>query len=134
MRTDVVAMLCEELKRLKEWKSAVEDAAIVNWTLNAENANNPRKAIADLIGCIMRESLDPMRSQPAAELHAKVAALEQQVAALRADAERYRWLKANRLTDDMDDAFLSLPVEMGDRIDMGEAMDTAIDAARANPS
>lgn len=52
---------------LRAWKDAVEDAAVVHWTLNDENANDPRKAVADLIAMVQRMDFDPAISEVAAK-------------------------------------------------------------------
>lgn len=76
-------IIASHIAPLEAWKAAIEEAAVVNWTLTAENANDPRKAVRDLIACIMREALDPMVSQPASDLHEKIKGLESDNAALR---------------------------------------------------
>lgn len=52
---------------LRAWKDAVEDAAVGYWTLNGENANDPRKAVADLIAIVQRMDFDPAISEVAAK-------------------------------------------------------------------
>ena len=64
-----------------------------------------------------------------ATLRASLAEAQAQRDALRADAERYRWLRANRLQPDAGSWFLSLLVY--EEVDDGPAaLDRAIDAAR----
>lgn len=62
------------------WKTAVLDAAVVNWTYTKEHETNPRKAVNDLLAWESQVALDPAVSEPAAALHAYIKELE---AALR---------------------------------------------------
>lgn len=75
--------LKDELVVAKAWQEAVIDAAVVNWTLSTENANNPRKAIADLIAQVQREALDPAISAPVHDLHERIRLLETENTSLR---------------------------------------------------
>ena len=60
-----------EAASLREWKQAVIDAGVVNWTLSTEWENDPRRAIQDLIVMAGEIALDPTVSEEAAKLHAK---------------------------------------------------------------
>ena len=42
-----------------EWQEALHDALTNVWALSAENQNDPRKAVADLIAAETRIALDP---------------------------------------------------------------------------
>ena len=56
-----------ERDRLRAWKAAVEEAGVVNWTLTAENENDPRKAVAALLAMQSQQALDPAISREAAK-------------------------------------------------------------------
>ena len=53
---------------LQRWKDAVIDALVVSYTLNAENENDPRRALNDLAAWAQMVALDPAVSLAAAEL------------------------------------------------------------------
>lgn len=50
------------------WKESLIDAAVVNWVLSSENADDPKKMIYDLMACVVREALDPAISKDALRL------------------------------------------------------------------
>lgn len=75
-----IAALEAENAALREWKTAITDAAVVSWTLTAENENDPRKAVNDLLNWTSKVALDPRVSKEAAELHETIAALRAEVA------------------------------------------------------
>lgn len=73
--TEVAHQLLLAVESLRKWKDAITDAGVVNWTLSEENANDPQKAIADLLSMQWRQALDPAVSQEAAALRRKAAEL-----------------------------------------------------------
>jgi len=79
-----VDTVCDVLEEATKWKEAVIDAAVVDWTLTAENVNNPRKCVEDVLAWQSKLALDPAVSKEAHDLHD---ALEQ---AQRSLAECYR--------------------------------------------
>ena len=42
-----------------EWREAVHDELVTTWTFSAENKDDPRKALQDIINGHVRASLDP---------------------------------------------------------------------------
>ena len=53
---------------VNEWREAVIDALVINWTLDSTNENNPRKALQDLIRIETEMALDPKISGAAQAL------------------------------------------------------------------
>ena len=51
-----------------EWREAVHDELVTTWTLSAENKDDPRKALQDIINWHVRVSLDPAVSSDAQAL------------------------------------------------------------------
>lgn len=51
-----------------EWREAVHDELVTTWTLSAENKDDPRKALQDIINWHVRVSLDPKVSSDAQAL------------------------------------------------------------------
>jgi len=51
-----------------EWREAVHDELVTTWTLSAENKDDPRKALQDIINWHVRVSLDPAVSSDAQSL------------------------------------------------------------------
>ena len=51
-----------------EWREAVHDELVTTWTLSAENKDDPRKALQDIINWHVRVSLDPDVSSDACAL------------------------------------------------------------------
>ena len=51
-----------------EWREAVHDELVTTWTLSAENKDDPRKALQDIINWHVRASLDPAVSSDAQAL------------------------------------------------------------------
>lgn len=74
--TAIRAQDAVRIAELEKWKDAIVDAGVVNWTLSEENANDPRRAVGDLLTLQTQIALDPKVSQPADELHSRIAALE----------------------------------------------------------
>ena len=72
-----------EVEWLRGWKDAVIDAAVVSWTLKPEHENDPRAAVNDLLAWTSSVALDPLVSEPAAELHARAEISESRLAAAR---------------------------------------------------
>jgi hypothetical protein len=58
-----------------EWRCAVIDAAVVNWTYTKEDEDNPYLAVCKMVACAARESLDPLISVEAKKLHDRIAEL-----------------------------------------------------------
>lgn len=50
------------------WREAVHDELVTTWTLSAENKDDPRKALQDIINWHVRVSLDPAVSSDAQAL------------------------------------------------------------------
>lgn len=69
-----------ERDEFKRWRDAIDDAAVVNWTLTSENKDDPRKAINSLLVQAQKEALDPAISEPAEKLHAELARTRQELA------------------------------------------------------
>jgi hypothetical protein len=65
----------EQVQELQQWKDAITDAAVVNWTLSKENAEDPKRAINDLLCMAEQQALDPLISEPAAKLHQQIQGL-----------------------------------------------------------
>jgi len=51
-----------------EWREAVHDELVTTWTLSAENKDDPRKALQDIINWHVRVALDPAVSSDAQAL------------------------------------------------------------------
>ena len=51
-----------------EWREAVHDELVTTWTLSAENKDDPRKALQDIINWHVSVSLDPAVSSDAQAL------------------------------------------------------------------
>jgi len=51
-----------------EWREAVHDELVTTWTFSAENKDDPRKALQDIINWHVRASLDPAVSSDAQSL------------------------------------------------------------------
>lgn len=54
------------IEDLRPWRDAVIDAMVVDWVLSAENKDDPRRAINDLICWNIKVALDPAVSKEAA--------------------------------------------------------------------
>ncbi|HXI98800.1 MAG TPA: hypothetical protein VNG73_07635, partial [Gemmatimonadaceae bacterium] len=63
------------LRALGEWREAIIDAAVVNWTYKQEHEVNPRAAVNDLLAWQSKIALDPRVSLRAKELHDKIRTL-----------------------------------------------------------
>ena len=57
-----LAAVAAERDEARRWKEAVEDAAVVSWTLSEANENDPRKAINDLLCCVQDMALASVRT------------------------------------------------------------------------
>ena len=79
-----IASLEARLAEALKWREAITDAAVVNWTLSAENENDPRRAVADLLAMQSAQALDPAVSKEAAEWRDKLA----EAARAREEAEK----------------------------------------------
>ncbi len=84
-----------------EWRDAVIDAAVVNWTYQKAHETDPRAAIHALLCQAQREALDPVISEEAAKLHAQLTASEQ--AREKIQTELHYWLKRVPLSTLSDD-------------------------------
>lgn len=65
------ARALEEREELSRWKDELTDIGVVNWVLSAENKNDPRRLIADIVQQNVKEALDPAVSKEAAALVAR---------------------------------------------------------------
>jgi hypothetical protein len=73
-----------QLDEALEWKRAVEDAAVTDWTYNA--SHTPREAVAALLAWQCKLALDPRVSEEAARLHAQLDAARKVVESARLEA------------------------------------------------
>jgi hypothetical protein len=64
----VKILRAEAVSEPNRWKEEITDAAVVNWVLSSENANNPKKLVYDLMACAEQEALDPLISKNARRL------------------------------------------------------------------
>lgn len=58
---DTIRRLCTALESAVEWKAAVEDAAVTEWTLT--DGDTPRQAVNRLICCALDQERDDLRAQ-----------------------------------------------------------------------
>lgn len=65
-----VEQICKEHTESAEWRKAVQDELVVLHILNAENEENPRKALQDIIHWNQKIALDPAVSKEARDLQA----------------------------------------------------------------
>ena len=65
---DSLTKVQAEVAALAKWKEAVTEAAIVSWTLNDANEDNPKQCLADLIAWECKVALEPQVSGEAAKL------------------------------------------------------------------
>lgn len=61
-----------EIERLKKWRDAITDAAIVQWTYAEADADDPRRLIGAMLAQAHREALDPVVSIEARRLHQRI--------------------------------------------------------------
>lgn len=81
-----LAALERERDEALKWKAAVQNAAVVSWTLSAENENDPTKAVNDLLCWTQQVALDPAVSAEAKSWRDRNAALVEAVEGLVASA------------------------------------------------
>lgn len=62
-----------------DWKDAIIDAAVVNWTLAEDHESNPKAAVGALLAYVEQLALDPSVSKPAAQWRAREEQLKQLV-------------------------------------------------------
>lgn len=78
-----------ERDEARRWKEAVEDAAVVSWTLSEANENDPRKAINDLLCCAQDMALDPLVSETAKKWQDQLASARTVIEGLADDLRRW---------------------------------------------
>lgn len=86
----VLAEKDAEIERLKSWRTAVVEAAVVNWTYKAEHENDPKAAINSLICMAQKEACDPLVSEEAARLHGEIERLQRENAELKRELHSIR--------------------------------------------
>jgi hypothetical protein len=74
-------------RELYEWKHAILDAVIVNWTFTKEHEMNPRKAVHDALAWESQVALDPAVSEPAAQLVRRAEKAEERCERLRLETD-----------------------------------------------
>ncbi len=84
-----------------EWREAVHDELVTTWTLSAENKDDPRKALQDIINWHVRVSLDPAVSSDAKAL------IE------RGKAMRDEWRPASEPPEDDRSVLVWMPGKLG---------------------
>lgn len=71
-----------------EWKNAIIDATVCNWTYQEKHENDPRAAVNALLAWESQVALDPAVSEEAAKLYAERDALKEGVIALEDRIDR----------------------------------------------